>query len=151
MSLCRLWRNNIFIILFMPTLFIYSYPLILRLLWRRRKQHDLLRDPLYWHAPLDQPPSPIKRVPHSVLLQLYCKLSEVSGGREAQCGVCDARSPDPTRRHPIDRYVEKIDRRVSHGQGSWTYIKEYLSNRLVWCLYRQVGMRSPYSHWEGIG
>ena len=35
------------------------------------------------------------------LPQVYCKLTEHSGQRAPQCGVCDSRSPDPARRHPI--------------------------------------------------
>lgn len=43
--------------------------------------------------------------------EMYCKLSEASSGRETQCSVCDGRSPDPTRRHPIER--------VTDGSGHW--------------------------------
>ncbi|KAF2361239.1 Laminin IV [Trinorchestia longiramus] len=43
--------------------------------------------------------------------ETYCRLNHPGRGREEQCGVCDARSPDPTRRHPILRVVD--------GTGAW--------------------------------
>ncbi|KAA0201528.1 hypothetical protein HAZT_HAZT005419 [Hyalella azteca] len=38
--------------------------------------------------------------------ETYCRVSQPGRGREEQCGVCDARSPDPTRRHPVDRATD---------------------------------------------
>ncbi|KAK8738877.1 hypothetical protein OTU49_003716 [Cherax quadricarinatus] len=43
--------------------------------------------------------------------EVYCKLTDHSGNRAPQCGVCDARSPDPTRQHPITNAID--------GTHSW--------------------------------
>ncbi|XP_042869956.1 laminin subunit alpha-1-like [Penaeus japonicus] len=43
--------------------------------------------------------------------EVYCKLTEHSGNRPPQCGGCDSRSPDPTRRHPITHAID--------GTNSW--------------------------------
>ncbi|XP_063590781.1 laminin subunit alpha lam-3-like isoform X2 [Penaeus indicus] len=44
-------------------------------------------------------------------LELYCKLTEHSGNRAPQCGVCDSRSPVADRRHPISNAID--------GTNSW--------------------------------
>ncbi|XP_050712288.1 laminin subunit alpha-1-like isoform X2 [Eriocheir sinensis] len=43
--------------------------------------------------------------------EVYCKLTDHSGNRAPQCGVCDALSPDPSRRHPITNAID--------GTNSW--------------------------------
>ncbi|KAL7642435.1 UNVERIFIED_CONTAM: hypothetical protein RMT77_006996 [Armadillidium vulgare] len=43
--------------------------------------------------------------------EFYCKLSGNDGQREPQCEVCDAKSPDSSRRHPITNAID--------GTSSW--------------------------------
>ncbi|XP_064107459.1 laminin subunit alpha lam-3-like isoform X1 [Macrobrachium nipponense] len=41
--------------------------------------------------------------------EMTCKLTEHSGNRPPQCLICDARSPDPSRRHPVTNAIDGTD------------------------------------------